>query len=459
MENYITVLLPVAFIVILIGVLNSLRIFTIISVLSKQYQLLKQSVINQEDYPPLIIFIAVLKESRIIAKTLESFNQLSYPRDKLKIVIVSTEREYETNPSPHKNTILIVKNKVIELNQNQEEQKFVHIHYPFLKGIKSDQLNYALAEIQKTFPKLINNKTYIGLYDADSNVPTDTLVLLAKDAIREKYPEVYQQPTFYFKNYAFLPHTVNGVLSGAFSFLQTAYALYYETYILGTYPSAPITPKLPRMKYCIGHGLFIKWDLLEKLGLFPTPIEDTRLGHILSYLKKEIRILPVFDAVETTSGILAQIKQTSVWFIGEAFFIKDLKIAQGFMKMKLSKLHNIWLIIYKIYRNVFWIVRGPLLLFLFIFSLYSQIVILGFAILIAYLYLPAIGLILSRHRLSQLIAAPIPFSKKNALFTFWALLALLLEIVIMSIGALLGLMYFIRFSYAKESLPFFKTDR
>jgi hypothetical protein len=112
------------------------------------------------------------------------------------------------------------------------DRRFMHLHYPDVHGVKSDQLNFALLKLQEAFPERFSNRTYIGLYDADSVTPPDVLETLARRANLERYPNLYQQPTWYFKNYSRLPNSVAGRLAGSFAWLQSAFALYHEAYLI-----------------------------------------------------------------------------------------------------------------------------------------------------------------------------------------------------------------------------------
>ena len=115
----------------------------------------------------------------------------------------------------------------------------------------------------------------------------------------------------------------------SFALLQTRYSLGYEVPIFLN-SKRNIRRKIGKMAYCLGHGLFVRADFLKKLNFFPSPIEDTRFGHILSYLKYEIRLLPSLAVTEVVQKFTWLLRQSSVWFIGESYFLKDYKIAKKF---------------------------------------------------------------------------------------------------------------------------------
>ena len=101
-----------------------------------------------------------------------------------------------------------------------------------------------------------------------------------------------------------------------------------------------------------------------------------------------IRMIPIPDNVDVAKSIWVRIKQASVWFLGVTFFRSDYKITSEIKHISPSR--KIWFYCYRVYRNLVWMFRAPLVLGLFILGLYFQYWTLSLAMLFAYLYLPAI---------------------------------------------------------------------
>lgn len=427
---------------IFVGLLNSFKIYYSIFYIKKQYRFL----ISRESthHPNIFILMPVLRESKVIESSLENLSELKYTEGKLRVVVVTTEREYEV-PSLGPDTIQIARAKIESLNQKLGKELFLNIHYPYEAGIKSDQLNYAIKILLEKFPAEFNNNTYIGTYDADSFIQQNILELLATDGSINGWPDAYQQPTLYTKN-----HPDENLLAGSFSLLQTAFAFYHENYnfiIQSRILHQKNTPFfLKRMRYCIGHGLFVKWSALKEIGLFPTPIEDTRLGHIFSYLNKEIRILPSFDVVETTPSTISRIRQASVWFIGESYFWKDKEIAKKLKPIPI--LQTLWLGAYKFYRNAVWMLRGEIFLMLFVLSFY-KIGPVAVLLPLIYLVLPILIMISG-------LGGKIKISRIKILLS---LLLSPIEFFFMSLGPLLGFIKNCIFRSQNKKFLFPKTER
>lgn len=427
---------------IFMGLLNSFKIIYSISYIKRQYKFLTNR--GPSHRPCIFILMPVLRESKVIENSLENLSELNYPKEKVRIVVITTEREYEA-VLPGLNTIELAKTKTESLNKKLGRELFLNIHYPHRIGIKSDQLNYALKILSEKFPDDFKDDTYIGTYDADSLIQQNILELLATDGSINGWADAYQQPTLYTKN-----HPKENVLAGSFSLLQTAFAFYHENYNFITQSNIIRRKKSPffmkKMRYCIGHGLFVKWSTLKEVGLFPTPIEDTRLGHIFSYLDKEIRLLPSFDVVETTPNATSRIKQASVWFIGESYFWKDKQIANKVQPIPF--LQSFWIGTYKFYRNSVWILRGELFLALFIFSLYKAGLV-AILLPLIYLVLPVLIMIILLNRKIRVGRVKILMS----------LLLSPIEFLFMSLGPLLGFIKIFIFRSQNKKFLFPKTER
>ena len=410
-----------------------------------------------------IILLPVLREEKIIKNTLTYLSSFKYKLDKLKIIIITHQKELATDSTNKKkkgqNTIDIVKETIPELNRKLKRNVFLHYHYPYSEGIKSDQLNYALKRLMNQNSLIFQNKnTYISLYDADSISDKNTLTILADDAVKNNFPLIYQQPVIYLKNYDFLPNTINGLFMKSFALFQTRYSLGYEAPMFLN-SSKNIKRPIGKMLYCLGHGLFIRADFLKKIGFFPTPIEDTRLGHILSYSKIDVKLLPPLAITEVAQKLIHLFKQSSVWFTGESYFYKDYKIASN-----LQQINKPWassLFFYKFYRNFIWATEG--LIFgsiAFIGWFLSQKIFLlpvfiGFLI---YVYTGPFYLLIKYRKLINLCNNQINFhpTKKDYLFNFLFLPSLSF---LLFLGPQLALLRFLKNKLTKKEISFPKTPR
>lgn len=191
---------------------------------------------------------------------------------------------------------------------------------------------------------------------------------------------VAQQPSFYTKNWK----GVN-VFGRCFALLQSQYACGYEINMWKKWRSLFVP-----MRYCVGHGLFIRFNFLKKVGFFPSPIEVTRLGHICSYLEENIAVIPRFDNCEVAPRLLDRIRQNSVWFSGEVRFFEGLFLAKKIQPIPF--ILSAWLILYKLWRTTVWMFKGIIILGILILTFYTKnlIAVLG---LMIYFYVPLLALL------------------------------------------------------------------
>ncbi|MDP3948051.1 MAG: glycosyltransferase family 2 protein [bacterium] len=441
---------------IAIGALTSIRLVVVQKKLAADCARLRELPWDAESAPRVVVLIPVLRETKIIKSALQRFAKLCYPPEKLTFIVITTEREFEFGRhSPH--TPEVADEAIAGLNKELGRKAFRRLHYPDARGTKADQLNFALRVFKEESPEWFSETLYIGLYDADSVTPDDTLVLLAKAARQAEHPGAYQQPTLYFGNFSKLPATVFGALARSFAALQTVFSVTHEAASLMAQSKALAAQRSffrLRMRYCVGHGLFVRWSLLERIGLFPTPIEDTRLGHVLSYLKEDIRVLPVFDACEVTSGPLSFIKQTAVWFAGESLFLDDWKIAKKAGKVPF--LYGAWISLYKAYRNGLWVGKGILFAAVEIALFAQGHYMLAVLVPAFLLWLPILTLFFLGFAMAPMIAVRWPLTPSRV---FIMLVAAPFEYVLMSIGPAWGCLKFVaaRTQGRIPALP--KTER
>lgn len=240
---------------------------------------------NSDKFPFMVVCLPVLREQAVLKKTMNFFSKLKYPKDKLKIVLITTEKEnaqkeerkgklynltkdlsnqveesvllnkyldlftrdkikafkqkvsnkpeeeitkivkqeYEQQPT----TIYLAKKYTQELNQNSKKPIFYHLHYPKKEGVMAHQLNYASKNLDQIFEQIPEEENiFFGVYNADSSPNLNTLNYLALDYIKEnKESKVYQQISGYVKNYyQYSSNFIGSVLKGS-ALIQTRWAL------------------------------------------------------------------------------------------------------------------------------------------------------------------------------------------------------------------------------------------
>jgi len=287
---------------------------------------------NEEDLPFICLNLPILCEPRkAVEEAITYFTNLNYPRNKLSINIITSEKErlYSSLEA-----IGFIDALIEKRNHEINAPVLSRFHYPYPEGNKASQLNYAISSLGLFEAE---DQVFIGTYDIDSRPHRDTLLILGQDYLQAlKKPLVFQQFSLYLKNF----EDLNLALKAS-AVYQSLWSLCYEI---------PVARKqyklLSKAKkflhffnfnliYCIGHGHFVRWDVLKSIGLYPTytNTEDLQLGYLLSFQQIPIKPLPVLDNSSMPNTIKAFLMQNARWFGGELDLPHTVRILERTRKL------------------------------------------------------------------------------------------------------------------------------
>lgn len=317
------------------------------------------------------ILIPVYREAAVIKASVEYFDKLAqYPN--VLIYYVTTEKEGAKSDT------------VAALKQMATRYKFFHLHYPETDGFKAHQLNWAIKHILTGCNSADYQSTYFGIYDVDSRPEVEVIktILYGKDP-------VYQQPSIYLENYKRID-----TWQKAGALLQTKWELCGNIPVFRAYQwcfqqNRPIT-SLP---HCTGHGLFIRADALQKVGLLDTVTlaEDLEFGYRSAFKEIPITLLQEADYTQYAPTFPATIRQTSRWFSGEInlyrYYRSEKKSThEGKLRGRFFEL----LVLQRYYTTLKWAFGGPLiyLAFLVLVIRHPVNILLVFLSVFFYVYLP-----------------------------------------------------------------------
>ena len=242
----------------------------------------------------LIILIPCLNEQKVIKETIQHFNKIINSSFRIPIFLITTEKE--KNVMNKKTTKEIIENDIIPYCNNVNL-----IHYPYKNGNMADQLNYAINMLKQNCNNFSN--TYVSVYNADSRPNKNTFFEFYNVVKLKNYPKIIQQYSYCFSNIDEL------------SFILKGFAVYQSNFelkigLLNSYFNNLLH------KHVVGHGLFIRLDLLDKINGFNSKYwcEDIYLSAYLQNEKITITPLLTLENMETANGILNLIKQNGVWF-------------------------------------------------------------------------------------------------------------------------------------------------
>ena len=221
------------------------------------------------------MFIALFNESKGIKNTLDWFSK--FLSSDVQLVLVTTEKE--TRVFGENKTLQRI-NSLLSLS-NYASLPITVVNYPFLKGNKGAQLNYAIRQLDKLMPD-------------DSRI------------IQTTRPNVIQQSSLYIGNYDVSSPYMK--VEALFESIR-AMGLERRNYLLKKAKKRGISP----FCYCVGHGMCFRVAFLKQIGLFPEPNEDVPIGIKVALLGESIEPMVTKDYCNVTNSVKMLFFQAGNW--------------------------------------------------------------------------------------------------------------------------------------------------
>ncbi|MGA2074543.1 MAG: hypothetical protein ABSH52_13665 [Terriglobia bacterium] len=308
-----------------------------------------------------ILLLPMYQEAAIAKFTLSYFCSLDYPLGLVRIVVITTARERVEMGMP--TTEECVKEWLAQTIPTSHS--VLHVHTDGNDRCKADQLNAALRSLQSQRQGRLTPHTFIGVYDADSRPDVRVLRDVDRQIKQNDRIRAFQQGAVYFANWARLPSDLKGAYLRTRPFYNLRFWLYRElpglarSVVASRIGNGLARALISSPNHFLGHGEFVRVDLLEALGGFPAPSGDTSLGTIISMFGIPIGPLVTYDVAETPSSIISLYHQGITWYSGCSLYVQDLQRAWHLgAKASLAQLAMCmrrWL------ENMIWCM-GPLLL-------------------------------------------------------------------------------------------------
>ena len=188
-----------------------------------------------------------------------------------------------------------------EINKEIKKQKTKNIRVincPNTTGTMAHQLNYALKDLDRD--------DIVGIYNIDSKPNIDTFKYVLNNIGDRK---VLQQVSYFDNGH-------KGIMKSAENW-QNRWSIVYE---MGKY----LNSNKLEFKYAIGHGLFMKKELLDNYGFFSEKDinEDNEFGYRLRINNIDIKPIPYLEKADFAKTIKIYIKQQSTWVNGPLYAFK-----------------------------------------------------------------------------------------------------------------------------------------
>jgi cellulose synthase/poly-beta-1,6-N-acetylglucosamine synthase-like glycosyltransferase len=327
--------------------------------------------------PKVLIVVCALREQASLGDTVRHFQALEYPERQRRILIVTTERERQEGqsfPLHGSDTIYIAE----DLQRRYADVR--HLHFPDPAGLKSDQMNYAIARFADVCPDWKPDEAFFAFYDADSRPAANVLLMFA--AVFERYPQsnIFQQSATYVDNFFSFDELplLSRLLLRAQAFKQTRFTFAYEIprirrvlrYCLGQSRSllamATFAP-------CVAHGLIVRGTLLAALPFQKRYVpEDMFWGFVASSLRHPIVFFASLDSSQTPGTVGQAFGQLSRWFQGPLLTIRYVHFLEEYHpRVYVRERLRVWLMcLFGLYDATVWIATSFIWWFLVAMSVY-----------------------------------------------------------------------------------------
>lgn len=334
----------------------SLLIFTIIKSLirvRKSSNLLKKDYEFKEKLNETItIIIPAMNEVNNVEKSVSYFKGM---KNLCNIIYVTTSKEKS------KATYQKIKEEI----KNQKTSNIAVIDCPNTEGTMATQLNYII--------KNLNSKDIFAIYNIDSKPERKTFEYVLEN-IKENI--VLQQVSYF-------DDSLRGIMKSAENW-QNRWSIVYE---MARYSNN----KKIQFKYCIGHGLFMRKEIIEKVGYFSESEinEDNDFGYRLNINNIDIKPIPFMEQADFAKTKKIYIKQQSTWVNGPLY-------AFSYYKNNNKSFKNLLLAILNFKAFISWWLFPLLCYSSLICSTYMNIYIFLFNLLLIIIYVSGINFLANK---------------------------------------------------------------
>jgi hypothetical protein len=286
---------------------------------------------------PVFLTLVAAYQEPAIAATLRGLLALRYPGERARVVVVTKAAEDAApHPAMPESTGTLCERLIADLPP-YDAKRLVHLVMPG-PGRKAEQLNWALRpealgqilEAAAAEPA----RVFVGVFDADSTPDADTLRWIAGEELAGRGALAYQGVTLSLGNWSALG--IRGRIcaiqqSSIFTRVSLA-RLVNEVRrirlierVTGWLPGpaagwarAGLELGFRRSQICLGHHQFVRLDVLQALGGFPTggATEDSTLGYMLGARGILIRPMPMIELTDLPETKEKIIRQNARWYQG-----------------------------------------------------------------------------------------------------------------------------------------------
>jgi hypothetical protein len=285
---------------------------------------------------PVFVHVVPAYYEPAIAETLTALLGSRYPHGRLH-VIVSTREEEERAPHPAMAaTTADLVRRFRDTLPPWQQKMLTLVVAPAAPGRKAHQLNWALRP--ETLRAVLGAdddpaRVWVGVSDADSLPDRNTYRWLAADVLAGRGRLAYQGVTLSLGNFDRLDQRgrVCAIQQSSIFIRVSIARLINEVkrvaWLARLHARAPRLARLVRPVFdlcfrrsqiCLGHHQFVRLDVLQSLGGFPTSgaTEDSTLGYALGARGILMGALPLLELVDLPETKDKMVRQNARWYKG-----------------------------------------------------------------------------------------------------------------------------------------------
>ncbi|MEV4416199.1 glycosyltransferase [Catellatospora sp. NPDC049609] len=262
--------------------------------------------------PYFLLIVPMLREQKLITDTVAYFAGLARAWGPASVVIVTTEAELVASGAGPSTPDLAAQ----LAGQDHGGAHVTHHHLADPHGDMADQINYAaqveLARLAADGVPLTS--VFVAVYNADSRPDPATLPTVAAAAAQGDV-RIAQQSALFTTGLG-----QHGLVADGIALMQSRWTLAREIPRLRRQASQARRTRgrarVPRFAHCVGHGLFLRADVLQAMSGLPTATmnEDHALGYLASAAGIPIEPLPLLEYADSPPTAWLSIQQTRQWF-------------------------------------------------------------------------------------------------------------------------------------------------
>ncbi|HEV8471560.1 MAG TPA: glycosyltransferase, partial [Methylomirabilota bacterium] len=294
-----------------------------------------ETALEREPAAPVFLHLVPAFEEPAIAGTLAALLASRYPHGRLHVVVATKESEERApHPAMAAPTAELVRRFRDGLPPWQ--QKMLSVVTLLGEGRKAHQLNWALRP--ESLRAVLGEshdprRVYVGVSDADSLPDRNVYRWIAAKVLAGSGALAYQGVTLSLAN--FDAHGARGrvcAIQQSSIFIRVSIArlinearrVRWFTRLTARRPALAraLRPVFEfcfrRSQICLGHNQFVRLDLLQALGGFPTSgaTEDSTLGLALGARGVLIAPLPMLELVDLPESGEKMVRQNARWYKG-----------------------------------------------------------------------------------------------------------------------------------------------